>query len=170
MMICSILKLASSFHLQVFANSNHLLLRFITELREDIEKKLDKAMEPPPAKLAKPLPAPDDLPGKRRGGKRCVCWCVCVCVICVCVWWWWSGRRRQVVWLIVMVMVNVMTKNCSFYFSNNHSFTSFSTATTTFNANLFTAKTSFHTSCLTLSLTPLFFFFPAFASRKSRWP
>eukprot|EP00053_Salpingoeca_punica_P013172 m.118760 g.118760 ORF g.118760 m.118760 type:complete len:489 (+) comp16131_c0_seq2:59-1525(+) len=40
------------------------------ELREDIEKKLDKAMEPPPAKLAKPLPAPDDLPGKRRGGKR----------------------------------------------------------------------------------------------------
>jgi len=39
-------------------------------LREEIEKKLEKMQEPPPAKAPKPLPAPDDKPKKRRGGKR----------------------------------------------------------------------------------------------------
>jgi U4/U6 small nuclear ribonucleoprotein PRP31 len=38
--------------------------------REQIEKTLDKLLEPPPAKRPKALPAPDDKPRKRRGGKR----------------------------------------------------------------------------------------------------
>eukprot|EP00128_Syssomonas_multiformis_P002342 Colp12_sorted_trinity150504_noHs@22557 len=38
--------------------------------REDIEKKLQKEMEPAPAKMAKPLPRPDDAPRKKRGGRR----------------------------------------------------------------------------------------------------
>lgn len=38
--------------------------------REDIEKKLEKLQEPPPVKMAKPLPKPVDPPKKRRGGKR----------------------------------------------------------------------------------------------------
>jgi len=37
---------------------------------EDIETKIDKALEPPPVKLGKPLAAPDDKPKKRRGGTR----------------------------------------------------------------------------------------------------
>ncbi len=40
------------------------------KLLEEIEVKIEKALEPPPAKLPKPLPAPDDKPRKRRGGKR----------------------------------------------------------------------------------------------------
>ncbi|XP_043190390.1 U4/U6 small nuclear ribonucleoprotein Prp31-like [Amphibalanus amphitrite] len=39
-------------------------------LRDEIERKLDKMQEPPPVKAVKPLPAPIDMPGKRRGGKR----------------------------------------------------------------------------------------------------
>ncbi|XP_063224172.1 U4/U6 small nuclear ribonucleoprotein Prp31 [Bacillus rossius redtenbacheri] len=39
-------------------------------LREDIEKKLDKLMEPPPVKFIKPLPKPIDASRKKRGGKR----------------------------------------------------------------------------------------------------
>mmetsp|Transcript_11811 Transcript_11811/g.30343 ORF Transcript_11811/g.30343 Transcript_11811/m.30343 type:complete len:361 (+) Transcript_11811:1220-2302(+) len=39
-------------------------------LRADIVKKLAKAQEPPPAKLAKALAKPDMDPRKRRGGKR----------------------------------------------------------------------------------------------------
>ncbi|KAF2352578.1 Nop domain [Trinorchestia longiramus] len=39
-------------------------------LREEIEKKLDKLQEPPPVKAVKPLPAPIDVPGKKRGGRR----------------------------------------------------------------------------------------------------
>lgn len=38
--------------------------------REKIEKSLDKLQEPPPVKQVKPLPAPIDQPGKKRGGKR----------------------------------------------------------------------------------------------------
>nr|CAD7398307.1 unnamed protein product [Timema cristinae] len=38
--------------------------------REEIEKKLDKMMEPPPVKFVKPLPKPIDTSRKRRGGKR----------------------------------------------------------------------------------------------------
>eukprot|EP00052_Salpingoeca_macrocollata_P003402 m.35681 g.35681 ORF g.35681 m.35681 type:complete len:491 (-) comp13285_c0_seq1:33-1505(-) len=39
-------------------------------LREEIEKKIDKAQEPPPAKVPKALPAPDDPVKKKRGGRR----------------------------------------------------------------------------------------------------
>eukprot|EP00049_Salpingoeca_infusionum_P019177 m.360585 g.360585 ORF g.360585 m.360585 type:complete len:499 (+) comp19095_c0_seq1:166-1662(+) len=39
-------------------------------LREEIEKKIEKAQEPPPAKAPKPLARPDDPIKKRRGGKR----------------------------------------------------------------------------------------------------
>nr|CAG4643962.1 EOG090X06EY [Lepidurus arcticus] len=40
------------------------------DLREEIEKKMDKLQEPPPVKFVKPLPAPLEGPRKRRGGKR----------------------------------------------------------------------------------------------------
>jgi U4/U6 small nuclear ribonucleoprotein PRP31 len=39
-------------------------------LRAQIEEKINKLQEPPPVKRIKPLPKPDDLPKKRRGGKR----------------------------------------------------------------------------------------------------
>jgi len=39
-------------------------------MREDIEKKMDKAVEPPPGKNVKALPKPDDPFKKKRGGKR----------------------------------------------------------------------------------------------------
>ncbi|KAK9503782.1 hypothetical protein O3M35_010268 [Rhynocoris fuscipes] len=39
-------------------------------LRQEIEKKLDKLMEPPPVKFVKPLPKPIDPARKKRGGKR----------------------------------------------------------------------------------------------------
>eukprot|EP01104_Vermistella_antarctica_P008616 TRINITY_DN2166_c0_g2_i1.p1 TRINITY_DN2166_c0_g2~~TRINITY_DN2166_c0_g2_i1.p1 ORF type:complete len:441 (+),score=117.54 TRINITY_DN2166_c0_g2_i1:301-1623(+) len=39
-------------------------------LRADILKKIEKWQEPPPAKLIKPLPAPDMVKKKRRGGRR----------------------------------------------------------------------------------------------------
>lgn len=38
--------------------------------REKIERALDKLQEPPPVKQMKALPAPIDVPGKKRGGKR----------------------------------------------------------------------------------------------------
>lgn len=41
-----------------------------TRLKEEILKKIEKWQEAPPTKEAKPLPAPDDRPKKRRGGKR----------------------------------------------------------------------------------------------------
>ena len=40
------------------------------EMRKEIEKKIEKWQEPPPAKQPKPLPAPDDKIKKNRGGKR----------------------------------------------------------------------------------------------------
>jgi len=40
------------------------------QLREDCEKRLDKLTEPPPNKGARALPAPDDKPSKKRGGRR----------------------------------------------------------------------------------------------------
>lgn len=40
------------------------------QLRENIEGKFDKLMEPPPLKEAKALPRPDDAPRKKRGGRR----------------------------------------------------------------------------------------------------
>ncbi|KAF0905607.1 hypothetical protein E2562_007395 [Oryza meyeriana var. granulata] len=39
-------------------------------LLEEIRKKIEKWQEPPPAKLPKPLPAPDSEPKKNRGGRR----------------------------------------------------------------------------------------------------
>jgi U4/U6 small nuclear ribonucleoprotein PRP31 len=40
------------------------------QLREYILKKIEKLQEPPPPKLPKPLPAPDDKLKKKRGGRR----------------------------------------------------------------------------------------------------
>ena len=40
------------------------------ELREKIEKHIDRLAAPPPAKITKALPIPNDGPKKRRGGKR----------------------------------------------------------------------------------------------------
>ncbi|CAH0406614.1 unnamed protein product [Chilo suppressalis] len=40
------------------------------QLREEIEKKLDKLQEPPPVKFVKPLPKPIEQSRKKRGGKR----------------------------------------------------------------------------------------------------
>jgi len=40
------------------------------KMREDMEKTIDKWQEPPPPKQEKPLPAPDDRPKKRRGGRK----------------------------------------------------------------------------------------------------
>ena len=40
------------------------------ELREEVEKKFEKWVEPPPVKQPKPLPRPDDPIKKRRGGRR----------------------------------------------------------------------------------------------------
>ncbi|XP_063902151.1 U4/U6 small nuclear ribonucleoprotein Prp31-like [Zophobas morio] len=40
------------------------------EFRAILEKKIEKMMEPPPARLEKPLPAPDEVAKKRRGGRR----------------------------------------------------------------------------------------------------
>jgi U4/U6 small nuclear ribonucleoprotein PRP31 len=40
------------------------------KFREEIEKKIEKWMEPPPKQKEKVLPAPDDVPRKRRGGAR----------------------------------------------------------------------------------------------------
>jgi U4/U6 small nuclear ribonucleoprotein PRP31 len=42
------------------------------ELREKIEKHIDRLAAPPPSKVTKALPIPNDGPKKRRGGKRCV--------------------------------------------------------------------------------------------------
>lgn len=39
-------------------------------MREEIEKKVDKWMEPPPPRQEKALPIPDDKPRKHRGGRR----------------------------------------------------------------------------------------------------
>ncbi|KAJ1550301.1 U4/U6-U5 snRNP complex subunit prp31, partial [Nowakowskiella sp. JEL0078] len=40
------------------------------KLFQEIQKKLEKEMEPPPGKSIKALPIPDEGPKKRRGGKR----------------------------------------------------------------------------------------------------
>ncbi|KAB8527770.1 hypothetical protein FH972_025423 [Carpinus fangiana] len=40
------------------------------DLREQCEKRLDKLTEPPPNKGHRALPAPDDRPSKKRGGRR----------------------------------------------------------------------------------------------------
>ena len=40
--------------------------------REDVDKKLEKWLEPPPNRGDKALPVPDEAPKKRRGGRRYV--------------------------------------------------------------------------------------------------
>ncbi|ORY03530.1 Nop domain-containing protein [Basidiobolus meristosporus CBS 931.73] len=40
------------------------------KFREEIDQKIEKLVEPPPGKNIKALPAPDDAPKKRRGGRR----------------------------------------------------------------------------------------------------
>lgn len=40
------------------------------DLREKIEKHIDRLAAPPPTKITKALPIPNDGPKKRRGGKR----------------------------------------------------------------------------------------------------
>ena len=42
------------------------------DLREKIEKRIDRLAAPPPSKIIKALPVPNDGPKKRRGGKRYV--------------------------------------------------------------------------------------------------
>jgi len=41
-----------------------------TKFRIEIQKRIEKLQEPPPAKQVKALPAPDDAPRKKRGGRR----------------------------------------------------------------------------------------------------
>lgn len=41
-------------------------------LRDKIEKHIDRLAAPPPSKVVKALPIPNDGPKKRRGGKRSV--------------------------------------------------------------------------------------------------
>jgi U4/U6 small nuclear ribonucleoprotein PRP31 len=43
---------------------------FGEELRDKIEKHIDRLAAPPPSKVIKALPVPNDGPKKRRGGKR----------------------------------------------------------------------------------------------------
>lgn len=40
------------------------------ELHDKIEKHIDRLAAPPPSKIVKALPIPNDGPKKRRGGKR----------------------------------------------------------------------------------------------------
>jgi U4/U6 small nuclear ribonucleoprotein PRP31 len=40
------------------------------KFREEIEKKIELILQPPPGKATKALPVPDEGPKKRRGGKR----------------------------------------------------------------------------------------------------
>ncbi|KAJ3501353.1 hypothetical protein NLJ89_g9374 [Agrocybe chaxingu] len=42
-------------------------------LRDKIEKHIDRLAAPPPSKVVKALPIPNDGPKKRRGGKRYIC-------------------------------------------------------------------------------------------------
>lgn len=39
-------------------------------MRDEVINKIEKWQEAPPAKIVKPLPAPDSDPKKRRGGRR----------------------------------------------------------------------------------------------------
>ncbi|KAI9484977.1 hypothetical protein BDB00DRAFT_852443 [Zychaea mexicana] len=40
------------------------------KMRDEIDQKIEKLQEPPPSKVTKALPVPDEGPKKRRGGKR----------------------------------------------------------------------------------------------------
>lgn len=60
---CTLAARADSFHQYEDGHIGH-------NLREEIERKLDKLQEPPPVKQVKPLPAPIDQTKKKRGGRR----------------------------------------------------------------------------------------------------
>ena len=60
---CSLAARVDSFHESLDGSLGKQLL-------EDIEKKIDKMLEPAPVKEAKALPRPDDAPRKKRGGRR----------------------------------------------------------------------------------------------------
>jgi U4/U6 small nuclear ribonucleoprotein PRP31 len=53
------------------------------ELREKIEKELDRLTAPPPSKVVKPLAIPNDGPKKRRGGRRYASLFVPIITLCV---------------------------------------------------------------------------------------
>ena len=46
--------------------------RLGTSFREEIVRKIDLILQPPPGKSNKALPVPDEAPKKRRGGKKYV--------------------------------------------------------------------------------------------------
>lgn len=60
---CTLAARVDSFHESAEGNVGQ-------QLREEIERKLEKMQEPAPSKEAKPLPRPDDAPRKKRGGRR----------------------------------------------------------------------------------------------------
>jgi Prp31 C terminal domain len=51
---------------------NYWLGTYGESLRDKIEKHIDRLAAPPPSKVVKALPVPNDGPKKRRGGKRSV--------------------------------------------------------------------------------------------------
>lgn len=65
-MVSFVLKLIENSQLICFTGS------YGEELHEKIEKHIDRLAAPPPSKIIKALPIPNDGPKKRRGGKRYV--------------------------------------------------------------------------------------------------
>ena len=63
----AVLFLADWYELFEHSSCKNVLL---TDLRDQVQKKIDKILSPPPVKAAKPLPRPDDAPRKKRGGRR----------------------------------------------------------------------------------------------------
>lgn len=67
------MRAASITPLLVYVLSNHDSTgSYGEELRDKIEKHIDRLAAPPPSKIVKALPIPNDGPKKRRGGKRSV--------------------------------------------------------------------------------------------------
>lgn len=64
-MVCLPLLIHTSFILTLFQ-----LGSYGDSLRDKIEKHIDRLAAPPPSKVTKALPIPNDGPKKRRGGKR----------------------------------------------------------------------------------------------------
>ena len=68
-------RVRSLLHYSRVASSAHGI-RFVIvglygqDLRDKIEKHIDRLAAPPPSKIVKALPIPNDGPKKRRGGKR----------------------------------------------------------------------------------------------------
>lgn len=60
---CALAARIDSFHQSPDGRTGH-------KLAEEVDRKLDKFLEPPPVKATKALPAPIDASRKRRGGRR----------------------------------------------------------------------------------------------------